>query len=195
MPILEIVQEPNKFLRAKSETVTLERIHTGEIKNLIRDMSDTLYSIDVGVGLAAPQIGRSLRIFLVSEEAMLTKRDQEKINPEDLKKSKASRKWKHLVFINPRILKFSKKRNILPEGCLSVNDPNGEIIYGKVARAEKIVVEAFDENGKKIKIGAKGLFAQVIQHESDHLNGALFIDKALEIKKFRAEDLKKKARS
>ena len=192
MPILDIIQEPNKILRAKAEIVNPEKIQLGELKKLILDMSDTLYSIDVGVGLAAPQIGRNLQIFLVSEEAALTKRNQEKPDLEELKKSKASQKWKHLVFINPKIIKSSKKRNILPEGCLSVNDPKGRIIFGKVPRAEKITVEALDQNGKKIKIGAKGLFAQVIQHEFDHLNGVLFIDRAIEIRKISKEEVKEK---
>ena len=108
---------------------------------------------------------------------------------EKYKESKASRNWKHFVFINPKLLKKSKNKKRLVEGCLSVNDPSGEIIYGKVDRFEKISVEAYNEHGKKFKVGAKGLFAQVLQHEMDHLDGILFIDKAKEIRKIPREEV------
>ena len=106
---------------------------------------------------------------------------------EELKKNKRARAWKQLVFINPRITKTSKKKNLLVEGCLSVSDPSGKLIYGQVERFEKLTVEAYDASARKFTRGASELFAQVIQHELDHLNGALFTDKAKEIKKIDVE--------
>jgi peptide deformylase len=85
---------------------------------------------------------------------------------------------KFYAFINPEIIKSSKKSSFLEEGCLSL--PN---IYGEVERPEKIIFKAINSDGKKIKLKAFGLLARVIQHEIDHLDGILFIDKAKNIKK------------
>lgn len=181
MAIVDILQEPSRALRARVVEIGLEEVSSKKIKSILRDMSDTLNSIDVGVGLAAPQIGHSIRIFIASEEALMTERDKD-LDQEKLKKNKVAKRWKHFVFINPKIIKISKKRVSLPEGCLSVNDSKGDTIYGKVLRAEKITVEAYNENGKKFRVGASKLFAQVLQHELDHLEGILFIDHATELK-------------
>ena len=140
-------------------------------------MSDTLASIDIGIGLAAPQIGYSIRVFLISEEAKVTKRDRDKVDREEYKKAKASKKWKHFVFINPKIVRISEEKNSVPEGCLSVDN-----IFGKIIRSKKVVIEAYGENGKKFRRSASGLFAQAMQHEVDHLNGILFIDNATDLK-------------
>ena len=80
------------------------------------------------------------------------------------------------VYINPEIKKLSKNKERLDEGCLSVR-----YLYGKVERSEKASIEAYDESGKKFKMGASGLLAQIFQHEVDHLNGILFTDKADDI--------------
>ena len=77
-----------------------------------------------------------------------------------------------LIFINPKILKTSQKKVFLKEGCLSLTG-----IYKEIWRKEKALIEAYDENGKKFRRGASGLLAEIIQHEIDHLNGILFIDK------------------
>ena len=84
---------------------------------------------------------------------------------------------KDLVFINPKILKLSKEREWLPEGCLSVR-----WLYGKTYRSKKVILTAYDEKGKKLKRGASGLLAQIFQHETDHLNGILFVDHAKDIR-------------
>ncbi len=178
--ILPIIQEPDKVLRTKSDNLELREIKSDSIQKLIRDMSDTLRSVDVGIGLAASQVGKPLRLFLVSEEA----KDENKAEEVGTEKyNKAHAKAGRLVFINPEIKKISKSAHVLPEGCLSVNDKKGELIYGKVPRHDKVSVSAYDENGKKFTLGAKGLLAQVIQHEIDHLEGILFIDRAIEIRK------------
>ena len=89
---------------------------------------------------------------------------------------------KDLVFINPKISKLSREKEWLPEGCLSVR-----WLYGKTLRSKKAMITAYDENGKKFTRGASGLLAQIFQHETDHLNGILFIDHAKEIKEEKPE--------
>ena len=91
-----------------------------------------------------------------------------------------------LVFINPKIVKTSKNKQELEEGCLSVR-----YVYGKVIRPEKASIEAYDENGKKFSRGFSGLFAQIVQHETDHLNGILFIDKAKDLQEISHEEYEK----
>jgi len=155
----QILQAPNKILRKISAEVPLQVIPEEKIKKIIFNMSSALLATTHGVALAAPQIGESVRIFIVD----LNERTGEKNSP----------KKPFLVFINPEILRLSKKKSSLSEGCLSVEDR-----YGMVKRSDKIVVEAYDADGKKFKRGASGLLSQIIQHEVDHLNGILFTDKA-----------------
>ena len=81
-----------------------------------------------------------------------------------------------MVFINPKISKISKEKEWMPEGCLSVRP-----IYGKTWRSKKTTVTAYDENGIKFQRGASGLLSQIFQHETDHLNGILFIDHAVDL--------------
>lgn len=145
--------------------VSVEKIVSPQIRRVIKDMKDALAPHKDGVAIAAPQIGVSLRIFVVSghifnEEALLED-DKSKSVHEDL------------VFINPEIVKISRDKKTMSEGCLSVR-----WLYGEVRRATKITISAYDEHGKKITRGASGLLAQIFQHEIDHLNGILFIDKA-----------------
>lgn len=81
-----------------------------------------------------------------------------------------------VVFINPRILKHSRKTEWMEEGCLSVR-----YLYGKVKRSEKVLITATNENGVEFEMGGSGLLAQIFQHETDHLDGTLFIDKAKDL--------------
>lgn len=183
MAILKIVQEPGKVLRQIANEVPIEEIKSEKIQTLIRDMSDTLHSIDIGIGLAAPQIGQSLRIFLISEEALTAKRSKKDVDREEYKKHKAGKKWKHFVFINPRLVRISDEKDMVPEGCLSV-----DMIFGKINRSKRAVIEAYNEHGKKFRRSGSGLFAQAMQHETDHLNGILFIDTAVELKRLEDND-------
>lgn len=198
-----IVQKENQILRQKAREVMLEEINTPEIKKIISDMTATLASSANGVAIAAPQIGISLRISVIAGMALLSDSEKRKIENECQKELETLEKEngkKHsdenydaefynlfkkktaslpaAAFINPAIVKISKKIKLLEEGCLSVNG-----FYGKVKRADKLTVEALDENGKKISRNCSGLLAQIIQHEVDHLNGILFIDKAEDLKK------------
>lgn len=179
MAKLPILQEPNDILREKASEVSLESLASGRIQKLLRDMHDTLVATDIGVGLAAPQISRSLRIFLVLEEVV--KKKQEELSKESKELKKKERKT--LVFVNPTIIKASGKKVWMVEGCLSVDG-----IFGKIRRSEKVTIEAHDEHGKKISRGASGIFAEIIQHEMDHLDGVLFIDNAKEVRKVKAEE-------
>ena len=170
MAPLRILQEPSRTLRKGAKAVPLAEINSPAVKKLLKEMSEILRATKMGIGLAAPQVGKSLRIFIVSEEALRGKTSE-----------KRKEEWKHLVFINPRIIKSSKKRNFLTEGCLSVSDPGGRLVFGKIKRFDKVAIEAWDETGRKFRRGASGLFAQALQHETDHLDGILFTDKAEEI--------------
>lgn len=128
-------------------------------------MSEALRATKDGVGIAAPQIGESLRIFIASEEALF--------EDEDRPEGKTKNDWKHFIYINPVITNFSRQKQQGPEGCLSVPG-----IYGDVKRSMKVRVRAYDEHGNVFERGASGLFARLMQHEVDHLNGTLFIDHA-----------------
>ncbi len=138
---------------------------TPEILNLIKDMVETMYTAS-GVGLAASQVGVSKRIILVDgEEDGL------------------------IVLINPMIIK-SEGEVVEEEGCLSVPD-----IYSQVKRSSKVTVKALNENGDPIKITKEGLTARALQHEIDHLDGILFIDRIGRIKRqILLNKLKKKKR-
>lgn len=185
---LTILQEPHKILRAQAREIPVAKINSPAVQKLIRDMARTLKGVEVGIGLAAPQVGVSLRLFLISKEALVSKRDEEKLDLEQLKKSKASKDFGHLVFINPKITKTSRRTNLLAEGCLSVSDPAGRLIFGRIRRFDKITVQAYDQHGEKFTRGASGLFAQALQHETDHLQGTLFTDKAEEVHKIKNEE-------
>lgn len=163
-----IVKVENPLLRAETKAVALSEIKSPDIKKVIEKMSRALRSAPDGIGIAAPQIGVSLKIFLASEEALKVNTANEKTDIESKEK-----RWQYYVFINPKILKYSRKRNVSAEGCLSTPG-----LYGTVKRSEKVKIEAYNEHGKKFQMGVKGLFSRLLQHEVDHLNGILFIDKA-----------------
>jgi len=161
----EIVQKENKILREKAKEISLDDISLAKIQNIIKEMKETLAIQEDGVALAAPQVEKSIRLFIISEKAY-------KLNGEEDSKNKK------YVFINPQITKLSKKTKWLEEGCLSVVG-----WFGFVKRSTNCTVEAYDENGEKFVRGAGGLLAQAFQHEVDHLNGILFVDKAKDLKK------------
>lgn len=182
----QIVKEPHKVLRKIAAEVHMRDITTPKIRELIEAMKAALASTPDGVGLAAPQVGKLLAIFIVSEEAEEIDRAEkqgwerrQKENPtEKNEKPYENREWKYYVFINPVVKNFSRRKLDGPEGCLSVPGR-----FGIVKRYEKITVVARDERGKKFTRGASKFFARVMQHELDHLDGVLFIDKAQEILK------------
>ena len=165
MKILTINNKKDeKFLRRRVADFDFSKFTKKEINNLIKEMREAMFAA-AGVGLAANQVGLDLRVFI----AQLPKQ-----------KKKLDRKF-YAIF-NPEIIKFSKEKTILEERCLSIPG-----YYGDVERSNKITLVGQDKYGKKIKIKALGLLARVFQHEVDHLNGILFIDKAKNLKKIEQE--------
>lgn len=155
MAVLELVVYPDERLRQTTKVV--EKFDQ-ELKTLVADMYESMYA-HKGVGLAAPQIGKSLRLFVVDVS-------DERNQPQ--------------VFINPQILEKSKTTNEYEEGCLSVSD-----YTAKVKRPKTIRVTAQDVNGKPFTIEADELLATCIQHEYDHIEGILFIDHISKLKRQR----------
>jgi peptide deformylase len=172
--VRSIIQMGDPILRKKAMPIKHEDIGTPHIQKIITEMKKAVDSQKDGIAIAAPQIGESLRIFVVSSKIM-READPKYKGKED-----------HLVFINPKILKLSRKMQDAEEGCLSVRWK-----YGMVKRAEKATISALDENGKPFERGASGILAQVFQHETDHLEGSLFIDKARDIHDLPPEEIKK----
>ncbi|MDP3962405.1 MAG: peptide deformylase [bacterium] len=160
-----IVQMKDPVLRKKALDVPVKDIGSEKIRRVISEMKEALATQDDGVAIAAPQIGASLRIFVVSGTMMKMADKEYKGDGSDM------------IFINPEITKLSRKKNEAEEGCLSVRWK-----YGKVKRSEKASIKAYDENGRLFERGSSGLLAQVFQHETDHLNGVLFIDKAYDVR-------------
>jgi peptide deformylase len=175
----EIVQQTHKVLRETAKEVPVDQINSTLIQGILADMHESLSGESDGVALAAPQIAVPLRIFVISPIAYDTINSQTG-SDQDNKTQTADRK---MVFINPTIIKKSKDNKTMDEGCLSVRP-----WYGKVKRASRATVEAYDENGEKFQMEGSGLIAQIFQHEIDHLDGILFIDKAKDLRKIVFED-------
>ncbi len=180
----QIVQKENKVLREVAKEVPLESIKNRKTETIIRRMIKALNNEDDGVAIAAPQIGESLRIFVVSKrifEIMAEERSRKNSKRQNLdnfeKGVSESENAEDMVFINPEIIKTSKKKLPMEEGCLSVR-----WLYGRVERSQKTLIKAYDENGRPFTMGGSGILSQVFQHEIDHLNGILFIDKAKGLK-------------
>ena len=171
--MLNIVQKNDPILRSKAKTVPIEEIRSKGIKDIIEKMAIAMHSQKDGVAIAAPQIGESLQIFIIS--GILLKKALKDFKGDET----------DLIFINPKISKLSKEKATMEEGCLSVR-----WLYGKVSRRTRVTLEAYNEKGKKIIRGASGLLAQIFQHECDHLNGILFTDKANEVWEMTAEEIK-----
>lgn len=168
-----ILQRDNPVLREKAREVPISDIASPAIQAIIKDMKDALATQDDGIAIAAPQIGVSMRIFVVAGD-LLAQADPTYTGPAT-----------DLVFINPEITKRSRLKQVVEEGCLSVR-----WLYGKIKRAVQVTLSAYDENGKPITRGASGLLAQIFQHETDHLNGTLFIDSADEVWEMTEDEVK-----
>jgi peptide deformylase len=149
-----ILDRDAPVLRLKAQPLSPHEITSEKVEAILAKMKKALYQEDDGVAIAAPQVGESLRIFVL--RGGISKRF-----PADE------------VFINPEIVKKGRKTHKAEEGCLSVR-----WLYGEVERAERVTLRARDERGDLRTVGASGLLAQIFQHECDHLDGVLFIDKA-----------------
>ena len=160
-----IVQEGAEVLRKKAHPVLRREFGTPELRTTILKMKKALKAEKFGVAIAAPQVGISKRIFVVAKKSFQTEADDEG-EPE-------IREAEDKVFINPEITRLSRKKVELSEGCLSVRGK-----YGTVIRHAKATVKAFDEDGAPFVYHGSGLLAHIFQHETDHLDGILYIDKA-----------------
>lgn len=152
MAVLTIMTEGDPRLREKS--VKVRRVDD-EVRRLVRDLRETMAHAE-GVGLAAPQVGVLRRIIVIGAPAGLEHEDDPAFD---------------LALINPEIVRASG-RQVGPEGCLSIPD-----WYGDVARAMNVTVKARDPDDKEVRIKASGYLARILQHEIDHLDGILFIDR------------------
>jgi peptide deformylase len=165
MALRPVLQFPDKRLAKRSAPI--EEI-TDEIRELASDMCEVMYD-EPGIGLAAPQVGESLRLIVV--DTGWTEEDAEK-SP--------------LILVNPEISEHEGKL-VWKEGCLSVPDFEAE-----VERAERVLLRAQDLDGKPLEIQAEGLQAVCFQHEIDHLDGILFIDRISRLKRSRYVAKRKK---
>lgn len=156
MAILPILKYPDPILKKKSKNV---EIFDQDLKNLAADMAETMLDAP-GAGLAAPQIGRSIRLIVIAGAE----------NDEDFDE-------RAIPLVNPRITRSSGEQ-LYDEGCLSVIDYNEKVI-----RAQEIEVEAQDLDGNGLQIKADGRRAVILQHEIDHLDGILFIDRISQLKR------------
>jgi len=152
MAVKRVLKYGEKTLREPSKEV--HKV-SKKITDLVQDLLDTMYAQN-GVGLAAPQIGVNLRVFVIDVST-----NEEPLNP--------------IVFINPKIIKKSGAV-VSEEGCLSFPEA-----YSKVKRYKNVMVKALDDKGRPFVLEAHdgSLLARAIQHENDHLNGVLFIDHSL----------------
>ncbi|MFH1631784.1 MAG: peptide deformylase [bacterium] len=151
MPLKIILKHPDDQLLEVSKPLTDEEIRSDETQRLIEDMIETMKA-ENGVGLAAPQVGVQKRIFVAE-----TKSGTE-------------------VYVNPKIISRSNKMADGTEGCLSVPD-----VWGIVERHKSVKVKAKNRNGEPVRFKASGLMSVICQHEIDHLDGILFIDRAKKI--------------
>lgn len=160
--MVEIVQNGHKILRQIAKPVSLKEIGSKAFDKILSDMREALASQDDGVALAAPQIAVSKRIFILSPIVFR----EEKLNSDF-----------PTTYINPEIIKKSKDRKKMDEGCLSVRP-----LYGTVKRASRVTIKAMNERGESFEVTGTGLLAQIFQHETEHLDGILFIDTATDLK-------------
>ena len=165
-------KKEEKFLRQKTVEFDFNKLGKKEISELLGTMRGIMTEAR-GIGLSANQLGLNLRFFVAQISDKPLKHDGNNkviMPPPEL--------MKFYIVFNPEIIKFSEEKIVMEEWCLSAPG-----IYGLVERPARITLVGRDENNKKIKIKTSGILARVFQHEFDHLNGILFIDKASNIHK------------
>lgn len=146
-------KKDEKFLRHKTAPFDFSKFSKKEVRELVQKMRRDMHAAD-GIGLSANQIGLDMRVFVAIVEN------------------------KFYAVFNPELIQLSAETSSMDEGCLSVPG-----VYGLVERPAKVTLKGLDAYGKPIKIKAWGLLARVFQHEMDHLNGGLFIDKAKQVER------------
>ncbi len=166
----EIVQEGTPILREVAKPVPEDLFGSAELAQIIKDMEEALNKELEGVALAAPQIGVPYRLFIVRKDRTVPSVASAKEGPIQTPQEP---KPEVEVYVNPEIVKTSRKRALADEGCLSVRG-----VYGTTSRHERVTFKARGVDGSHIQRGSGGLMAQIVEHEVDHLNGVLFIDHA-----------------
>lgn len=157
MAVLPLAFIGRTVLRKKTEAVEPGRIKAGELKTFVRDMIDTMRKND-GVGLAANQVGRDLRVIVLECDASARYPDKENVPLQ--------------VYFNPRIVSYSKEKEEDWEGCLSIPG-----YRGRVPRSLSVTFEALDEKGEPVQKTVHGFHARIMQHEVDHINGNFYVDR------------------
>jgi peptide deformylase len=153
MSILKVARMGHPVLRQRGRPLDQSDLRNARIQKLIDDMIETMREYN-GVGLAAPQVHEGLRLFVALLED----------EPDD--------RTAAVVFVNPEILSNTSAREEGWEGCLSIPD-----IRGLVPRSTDITVKALDRDGRSVELRVRGFPARVVQHETDHLDGVLFLDR------------------
>ena len=161
MSILKVARMGHPVLRTRAKPLEPADIKSPQIQQLIDDMFETMQEYQ-GVGLAAPQVHASVRLFVAGIAPGADDDDDEE----------EEERVPLMALINPEISVVGDDTAEDWEGCLSIPD-----IRGRVVRAREIKVKAFDRRGRRIEINARGFTARVIQHEADHLDGVLFFDR------------------
>ena len=159
MSILKVARMGHPVLRTRARALEPAEIRSPRIQKLIDDMFETMREYQ-GVGLAAPQVHESLRLFVAG------------FAPKDEEPDEEHERIPLIVLINPEITPIGSGTVEDWEGCLSIPD-----IRGRVPRAREISVRAYDREGKRLELRARGFTARVVQHETDHLDGVLFFDR------------------
>ncbi len=166
MALLKIARLGNPILRKLARPIDIDKLKgepDAELQKFIDDLIETMHH-EGGVGIAAPQVGESLQIVIAEYLGNERYPDEEDIPL--------------TVLINPVITKLGGNPQSFWEGCLSLSD-----LRGLVTRPDEVTVEAFDRNGNPMTIEAKGFYAIVLQHEIDHLQGKVFLDRMTDLTK------------
>jgi len=163
---LEIVQAGDPVLRQQGRTLTTDEIRSSQIQELIELMRETMREAP-GVGLAAPQIGESIQLAVIEDREEYI----ETLTAEQLANTQRAAVPFHVI-INPKLTVVDNSSAQFFEGCLSVDG-----YLAVVDRALKVRVECLNERGDAITINAEGWYARILQHEIDHLNGILYVDR------------------
>ncbi|MDB6052500.1 MAG: peptide deformylase [Verrucomicrobiales bacterium] len=172
--VLPVVKYGDPILRKKGATVPAI---TPEIKKLVKDMLETMYDAH-GVGLAAQQVGKALQVTVIDVSGVTDRPSTMEIGGKEVD----VKNHMPVTLINPEV-KATGKPVAGPEGCLSFPE-----IYADISRSETVDVKALDENGEVVQFSCGGLLARAVQHEVDHLNAILFIDRMTKVDKLELKE-------
>lgn len=175
-----IVPLEHSALHRKARRITPDEIGGDYLSSLIKRMKEILTKEELGVAIAAPQVGEAVQLFIVSGKVFDAREKNNKTEEEsDAKKPPSEDR----VYINPKILKYSQKKIDMHEGCLTLPG-----LWGMVPRSERVRMSFLNEKGEESSYGASGLLAHTFQHEVDHLDGIIYTAKAHDVYEESAEN-------